>query len=1120
MTFTELIKKYSFHPSGESVNKYLSGTDKTGIQIIGLKGSARSIFASSIILKHEYSHLFILENKESAAYFQNELKELLPDRIILFLPSTYQYSHLNRSRKVDEASQIMHTEVLDALDKPGKKIIVTYPEAIAEKAAAPEEVAKNKLELQTGEEIDLNFMQELLIEFGFERVDFVYSPGQFAVRGSIVDVFSFSDDVPYRIDFFDKEIESLRKFDPVNQLSQEVCENISILPNIKQNTRNKVPIFRHLCDNFLIWRDNPSFIRERIQEIKEEDPDNQNFISLEEYEDLISNFHKPDFILGASDGNQQVFFDTGKHVNLNKNFALFAQELARMQADGYQNIIISKHPKQNERLLEILKSEEILEAAGLDKKEDITQYFQFCSGILHEGFQDNDLKINCYTEHQIYGKYHKYSLRSTAYYKNKETLTLKEFKNLQPGDFVVHVDHGIGQFGGLTLLSKEDKKQEALRLVYRNNDILLVNIHNIHKISKYKGKEGTQPKVHKLGGGTWDKTKSKTKSRVKDIARELIALYAKRKSEKGFAFSPDSFLQHTLESSFIYEDTPDQSKATEAVKKDMESEIPMDRLICGDVGFGKTEVAVRAAFKAVADNKQVAVLVPTTVLSLQHYKTFQSRLKDFPCKIDFISRLKSTGQQKETLKNLAEGKTDIIIGTHRLVSKDVKFKDLGLMIVDEEQKFGVAVKDKLKALKVNVDTLTLTATPIPRTLQFSLMGARDLSIINTPPPNRYPIHTELLQFDQKLIQKALDFEYKRNGQVFFIHNRVNDIYRIESLLNKLAPYAQTGVIHGQMKPSELENVMTGFINEEYDILIATAIVESGLDIPNANTIIINNAQNFGLSDLHQLRGRVGRSDKKAFCYLLTPPIQSLNNESQLRLRAVETFSELGSGFNIAMQDLDIRGAGNLLGGEQSGFISDIGMETYKKILDEAILELREEEFQSIFQEKENNSQQAQSSEHKFVNDCHIDTDLEVLLPESYIQNTEERLKLYQRLDNISQESDLQIFEEELKDRFGSLPPAAVSLLNAVRLREKAISLGMEKILLHNQKMVCFSVYNRASAFYSSPIFSKLLEFVKKHPKDTRMKEHKDKLMTSFDKIKSIEQALDTLHKISIIKIES
>lgn len=1117
MKLSDISKKYSEHKGFTELKKKFDDNSIKDIHLKGLITSASAMFISEFLKLYKNRHLFILSDKEKAAYFQNDLKELFAKKEILFFPSSYKRSAIKKkSGKLDDANVIMRTEVLNTIQKSRSYIVVTYPEALLEKVTSRNELEDNTLELKVGEEVPISFIKEMLIEYNFELVDFVYEPGQFAIRGSIVDIFSYSNDYPYRLDFFDEEIESIRTFDTVSQLSKAKFEEVSIVSDIQEiaNDKNKISFFKFISSKTSIWSDDFDYFFQKIKDINQE----LEFNKLISYEKTIDIFQKLRTVEFANNSyfnvSESINFNIKLQTTINKKFNILAKQLIDLKENNFSSYIVSNNEIQIERLKEILKSEEVINDLRVHNAEEIlSNSFEVAQGVLHEGFIDNDLQISCFTEHQIYGRYHKFVLRSSVYHKNKETLTLRELNSLQAGDFVVHSDHGIGRFGGLQTIENNGVKQEAIRLVYKNNDILLVNIHNLHKISKYKGKEGTHPKVYKLGSGVWQKVKKKTKSRVKDIARKLIALYAKRKQEKGFAFSHDTYMQHALESSFIFEDTPDQRKATDAIKQDMETEIPMDRLVCGDVGFGKTEIAIRAAFKAVADNKQVAVLVPTTILTLQHYKTFARRLKELPCNVEFISRLKTKKQQTEILKKLAEGEIDIIIGTHRLVSKDVKFKDLGLMIIDEEQKFGVAVKEKLKSIKVNVDTLTLTATPIPRTLQFSLMGARDLSIINTAPPNRYPIHTELLRFNKDVIKEAIDYEYRRNGQVFFIHNRIDTIYEIESLINRLIPNVRTAVMHGRMEPKQMEKIMTDFINEDAGVLIATTIIESGLDIPNANTIIINNAQNFGLSDLHQLRGRVGRSNKKAFCYLLAPPLSTLSNEARQRLKAIETFSELGSGFNIAMQDLDIRGAGNMLGGEQSGFISDIGYETYNKILDEAMQELREEEFKELFEKNKKTPAEINNTDFKFVTDCHIDTDLELRLPESYIENTEERLRIYRRLDNIKEINELETLEVELKDRFGKMPKASKELFNAVILRQRAMTLGVEKILLRNQKMVCYLVSDKDSLYYKSNVFGAIIDFMQKYPNKSSLKERKDKLTMTFQEIKSVKEAIAILNVI-------
>lgn len=1106
MTLQKLLEKYL----GKGLISLISKQVKSGknIHIKGLYGSVKSLVVAAQISRDKTSKLIIMPDKESAGYFQNDLKALLPDEEIWYYPASYRRSALqNRKKKEDGISSILRAEVIKAVSTNPQNIIVSYPEALAEKVIDRKELKSNTLEVNKGEELSVDFIIEVMNEYGFKRTDFVAEPGEYAVRGSIVDIFSYADDYPYRLDFFDDEIESIRAFDTVSQLSVKHYEQVVILPDIRNNVEDekKIPFFELLPEDSTFWLFDSELIFARFEE--EIEP-GEGFLRTEQFTYLLSKSKfiefSPRISQKLNDNISGIEYKTQEQKAFHKNFELLAENFNQAQANGFTNYIMSSDDKQIERLKSVLSSEELKQNAD----------FVPVKGVLHRGFTDFELKINCYTDHQIFGRYYKYRLKSVSYHKNKEAITISEINKLSPGDYVVHSDHGIGQFGGLVSTeTKSGKMQEAVRLLYRDNDILLVNIHNLHKISKYKGKEGTAPKIYKLGSAAWSNLKKRTKKRVKDIARELIALYAKRKEEEGFAFASDSYMQHALESSFIYEDTPDQSKATEAVKEDMEKNIPMDRLVCGDVGFGKTEIAVRAAFKAAVNGKQTAVLVPTTVLSFQHYKTFSERLKDFPVKVDYISRMKTGKRAKESLKKLSEGETDIIIGTHRIVSKDIKFKNLGLLIVDEEQKFGVSVKEKLKNLKINVDTLTLTATPIPRTLQFSLMGARDLSLIHTPPPNRYPIVTELHRFDKEVIRQAVKFETERSGQIFFIHNRIKDIHKIEALLRDLLPDLRIAVAHGRMKGADMEQVLMDFIDEQYDLLLATTIVGSGVDIPNANTIIINNAQNFGLSDLHQLRGRVGRSDKKAYCYLLSPPFSTLSEDARRRLNAVESFSELGSGFNIAMQDLDIRGAGNLLGGEQSGFITDIGYETYHRILDEAMLELRDEEFKQLFKEAGEKEKQQLSKKRKYVTDCHLDTDFELRLPKSYVENTTERLKLYRDLDKIENAEELPEFEAKLRDRFGELPRQAKDMLQAVRLRQKAMSLGFEKLLLKNKIMIAWFVSDKKSSFYDGPVFLAVLNVIKRFPHRFEMKEKYEKLMLKIPNVKSVTDAQAVLNLI-------
>jgi len=1098
-----LHKIYDNHPGLQDCCKIIS--ENKAIHLKNLIGSAKSTLISKIIEKLDSNNLIILPDKETAAYFHNDLS-VLSEKKILFFPTSYKRSIIYGQE--DSANLLLRAETLQALTDEKGLTIITYPEAIIEKVISRESLINSTLKLSKGEQVSIEFIQEVLQEYHFQYVDFVYEPGQYSIRGSIIDIFSFGSDNPYRIDFFGDEVDSIRSFDIENQLSKENFEKITILPKIvNPDSDNKdfaqtKSIFHFFESKSLIWTENLNYTLDRIQEIEEkltEQNQADQIITKKEFEQHINQFTNIEFGQKNLLGAKEINFNTSHQPFFNKNFELLGQNILENFEKSYTTYILSDNEKQIERLSAIFN----------DINPEIK--FEAILNTIHEGFIDHDLKICVYTDHQIFGRYHKFKIKNSL--QKKEQITMRELTGLHPGDYVVHVDHGIGKFGGLEKIDINGKTQEAIKLVYKDQDTVYVSIHSLHKISKYKGKDSEPPRIYKLGSNAWQKLKQNTKAKVKDIAKELIQLYAKRKQQKGFAFSADTYLQRELESSFIYEDTPDQLASTNSVKADMETDNPMDRLICGDVGFGKTEIAIRAAFKAVTDSKQVAILVPTTILALQHYQTFRSRLENFPCNIEYISRLRTRKQQTEIIKSLGEGKIDIIIGTHRLVGKEIQFKDLGLLIIDEEQKFGVSVKEKLKKLKLNVDTLTLTATPIPRTLQFSMMGARDLSIINTPPPNRYPIVTELHTFNEDIIKEAIDYEFQRNGQVFFIHNRVQNIAEVEDLVKKLCPDARTVHAHGQMEGQKLEKIMLDFINYEYDVLIATTIIESGLDIPNANTIIINNAQNFGLSDLHQLRGRVGRSNKKAFCYLLAPPLTSVTPDARRRLKAIEEFSELGSGFNIAMQDLDIRGAGNLLGAEQSGFITDIGFETYHRILNEAILELKESSFQELYQQEQQAEVEKQIKQQKFIHDCQIDTDLEILFPDNYISNISERIRLYRELDNIEKEEKLIEFEKQLKDRFGDIPEQTIELMNVVRLRWLAIDLGFEKIIIKNKKLVAFFIQNQESAYYKSSVFSKVLSYVQLNPKGIKMKESKDKLTLSFDNTSSIKNAIEKLEKI-------
>ena len=1090
-----------------------SGCSK--LRLDGLTGSASSI-AASLILGNERVVFFVLNEKDAAAYFYNDLYNLVESDRILFFPSAYKRSI--QYGQEDPSGIIQRTAVLNALKegapKDGYIAIVTYPEALIEKVVSSDKLRTNTLKIAVGEKVSIDFIRDVLLEYAFERVDFVFEPGQFAVRGGIVDIFSFSDNKPYRVDFFGDEVESLRTFNIDTQLSEGKLPFIEVVPNLKNAALSemKVSIFDYVPKATTFWIQEFDYVHRRFVEIdgntdvaKIESAQGKGdksewIITPRDLENGMTSFSWISLSRSAFLKEEAVVeFSITPQPAFNKNFELLANTILDNNELGFTTCLLSENEAQVERLHNIFDS--------ITKKHI---EFDYVPLALHEGFIDHATKLCCFTDHQIFERYQKYKLRGEL--NKSEAITIQELSNLQIGDYVVHIDHGVGVFGGLVKTEVNGKMQEAVKLIYRDNDVLFVNIHALHRISKFKSKDSEPPKIYKLGSGAWQKLKATTKKKVKDIAKDLIALYSQRRASKGYQFSPDSFMQYELEASFIYEDTPDQMRTTKAVKEDMEAEMPMDRLVCGDVGFGKTEIAIRAALKAAADSKQVAVLVPTTILALQHFKTFKDRLKDFPVNIDFISRLKSTKEAKATLKEVADGKVDILIGTHRVIGKDVKFKDLGLLVIDEEQKFGVSAKEKLRQLKHNVDTLTLTATPIPRTLQFSLMGARDLSIIQTPPPNRHPVSTEVHPFNDEIIREAITYELDRGGQVFFVHNRVMDIAEVETYVKKLVPGVKTLVAHGQMEPDKLEKTMMAFIDGEADILFATSIIESGLDIPNANTIIINNAQNFGLSDLHQLRGRVGRSNKKAFCYLLAPPISGLPQDSRRRLKAIEDFSDLGSGFNIAMQDLDIRGAGNLLGGEQSGFISEIGFETYHKILNEAIQELKESDFRDLFQAT---SEEVNDKPHdiSFVTDCHIDTDMELLLPDSYIGSIPEKIRLYRELDAIEDEAELEQYKLRLIDRFGPLPQEVEQLLHVVKLRRLAMSLGFEKIILKNGIMIVYFITNQMSAYYQMPLFGKLIAYLQTKPANFKVKQTPDKLYISIPNVKDVDAAYSVLSKM-------
>jgi len=1062
----------------------------------GLVGSAKSVLAASIVKEFGNINVFVLSEKEDASYFYNDLYNLIENENILFFPSSFKRNAQNET--TDTSNIVQRTSCLSLLetDKQKNICIVTYPEALAEKSVSPKTLDTNTLRIQKNEKISIDFISEVLLSYGFERNDFVYEPGQYSIRGSIVDIFSFSTNKPYRVDFFGDEVESIRVFDLNTQLSIENLNEIEIVSDLNQNTKDST-IFDFISDSANLWFDDYDFCSQKIDEISK--ADNNIFISEN---DFINNSEKfQTFLFSPSKQLKNIVnveFRTSPQPNFNKNFELLSKNIKQNEIDEYATVILFDNIIQSERLQQIFQS-------YADEKPIS---FTSVNTSMHEGFIDHTSKISYYTDHQIFQRYHRFKIRGTL--DKGEILNIQELNKLQVGDYIVHIDHGVGVFGGLVKQEINGKMQETIKLVYRDNDVLFVNIHGLHRISKYKGKDSEPPKIYKLGNGDWQRLKQATKKKIKDIAQDLIVLYAERKATTGFAFSHDSYMQQELEASFIYEDTPDQFKTSQAVKEDMESSSPMDRLVCGDVGFGKTEIAIRAAFKAAVDGKQTAVLVPTTILALQHHKTFSERLQNLPVKVDYINRLKTTKQQTESLKNLENGHTDIIIGTHKLLGKNIKFKDLGLLVIDEEQKFGVSSKEKLRQLKLNVDTLTMTATPIPRTLQFSLMGARDLSIINTPPPNRHPIITEVHTFNKEIIQNAINYELERNGQVFFVHNRVNDIKQIEEMINKLCPNAKIAIGHGQLEPKKLEDTMLGFIDGKYDILLSTTIIESGLDIPNANTIIINQAQNFGLGDLHQLRGRVGRSNKKAFCYLLAPPPIALTSEARRRLKAIEEFSDLGSGFNISMQDLDIRGAGNLLGGEQSGFIADIGFETYQRILNEALSELKSDE--NIPANDEQNK--TIDIDTPFISDCYIDTDIDAIFPDEYVSNTAEKIKLYKDLNNINNENDLQEFRKKMIDRFGEIPSSTENLFGIVRLRYIAIKLGFERIILRNQMMIAYFISNQMSAYYKTLKFSNILQYVQSHHKKFKIKENNKKLSLTVSNIKTIDDCLKLLNEMS------
>lgn len=1110
MDLEELCKNILTPARGEALAKAFADKRVNRITLYGLAGSAPAMLMGALPAEDGDSPVLVVgDTLDDAGYIYHDLSRVLGEGAVLMFPSGYKRAI--KYGQPDPPSQIMRTEVLNRWDTDRSlRYVVTYPEALAEKVASRDTIDTHTLHLATGGTADLAETAKWLRTNGFQEVDYVYDPGHFAMRGSILDIYGYSSEEPFRIDFFGDEIESIRAFNIETQLSERKLDSIAVTSNVAQQSSGS--LLTYLKDNSPIWVRDADYTVERIKAIAADSFSDSALIADEGDSEAMKQVIDPEEFATALSRHRLVHFTAaadnpdGENATAigfgctpqgiyHKNFDLISDSFAKFLADGYKIYILSDSEKQIERLRAIFE----------DRGDDIR--FTPVISTIHEGFVDHATKTCVFTDHQIFDRFHKYNLKSDRARSGKLALSLKELGQIETGDYIVHVDHGVGKFGGLIRTEVNGRMQEMIKLIYLNNDILLVSIHSLHKLSKYRGKEGVEPRINRLGSGAWGKMKDRTKSKLKDIARDLIKLYAARKDEQGFAYSPDSYLQQELEASFIYEDTPDQLTATQAVKSDMESPRPMDRLICGDVGFGKTEVAIRAAFKAATDNKQTAVLVPTTVLAYQHFNTFKERLKEFPVRVDYISRARSTKDVKQILADLAEGKIDILIGTHKLIGKDVKFKDLGLLIVDEEQKFGVAVKEKLKQLKVNVDTLTMSATPIPRTLQFSLMGARDLSAITTPPANRYPIVTSINALNDDIVTEAVNFEMSRNGQVFVINPRIEGLYDLENMIKRLVPDARTIVAHGQMPPDKLEKAIIDFANHDYDVLLATTIVESGIDMPNVNTIIINNAQNFGLSELHQLRGRVGRSSRKAFCYLLVPPHLPLTPVARRRLQAIESFSELGSGIHIAMQDLDIRGAGNLLGAEQSGFIADLGYETYQRILKEAVTELKNEEFADTLTADDG------SGEEEFVADCTVESDMELLLPPDYVPQESERISLYKELDGIERELDLQKFKMNLEDRFGKIPNETAELLRIPRLRYLARRLGIEKIMLKMGQMYMYFVDDSNQAYYRSPMFGRILNYMQAHPRRCRIREKNGRRSIVISDVPTVEEAVALLQEI-------
>ncbi len=1161
MELKELFGKFAGLPQVKAAANMLSekNPDRTPVFLQSLSGSSRSLVLGSLFKKAGRDFILLHDSSEEAAYLYYDLVRIFGEDCVYMLPASFRHSA--RYGGDDSGNLIMRTEVLGLLssDENGKnksKIIVAYPESLIEKVVPSDELEAKTLHLHTGEKVDTAFVGDILTEFGFQYVDYVYEPGQYALRGSLIDIFSWSCEQPYRIDFFGDEIESIRTFDVETQLSQERLDEIQIIPEQQQfNMEKAVPVSNYFPSDAVIGFFDYDYCRHRMdmlyKEMAEVEKNSKNCqevglrtvksLPVESlvdgetfFADFTNRFRCMEFgHQGHFDNMATVTFHTTPQEGFGKNFDLAAERISEFISLGYQLFILSSNPKQTERIQAIFSERIKMFKEG-------QEVFTPVNDTLHEGFIDKDLKIMCYTDHQLFDRFHKYTLRSDRARSGKMALTLKELLQFQFGDYVVHMDHGIGRFGGLFKTNINGREQEVMKILYKDNDVILVNIHNLHKVSKYRGKEGEEPVIHKLSSGVWERIKERSKKKIKDIAKDLIRVYAARLKEEGFAFSPDTYLQEALEASFIYEETPDQTKAIAAIKHDMELPKPMDRLVCGDVGFGKTEVAIRAAFKAVADGKQVAVLVPTTVLALQHYNTFKERLKDMPCSVDYLSRTRSAADVRSVLAGLKEGKPDILIGTHKLIGKNVQFKDLGLLIVDEEQKFGVTVKEKLRQIRTQVDTLTLTATPIPRTLQFSLMGARDLSVLSTPPANRYPIQTELYTFDKDIIREGIELELERNGQVFFVNNHISDLNDIEILIHSVVPQARTVIAHGQMDGEKLEQIIIDFINYEYDVLICTSIIENGIDIPNANTIFVNSAHKFGLSDLHQLRGRVGRSNKKAFCYLLAPPTEFLTPDAKRRLQAIESFAELGSGLNIAMQDLDIRGAGNMLGAEQSGFIADLGFETYQRILKEAMQELRDEAFESIYQAGKETSDDSNpdtkyaldadiesmgssldsvqayalaNSNTEFVSECQMESDLSLFFDEKYIPGASERMSLYREMDQLETDEAIDGFVSRLTDRFGTMPEEGRDLILFIRIRLMAKKLGMEKIVIKNGQMICYFVSNLHSPFYQSESFDRIIRFASEHCREARLLENKGRRTMTVTGVGSAEQAFGIFREI-------